>query len=184
MTGFLNETFYSQFGVVSVDWSNAKSLWVVPPMSCEEMLVEQAARLKAARPGVRVMGYRNFVKALPWLITVRERMDDPQYSDWFLPFDAQNKTPYHVPACDYNYSPPKCSKLYHDQEQTPGFNSSHADGTCPGPCDCGVHPCGEYLFNYINASNNGLGDFIVNEVVLGKNGLANENISGFYCDDE
>ena len=27
MSGFLNATLYSQYGVVSVDWSNAKALW-------------------------------------------------------------------------------------------------------------------------------------------------------------
>jgi hypothetical protein len=77
MTGFLNASLFSQFGVVSIDWSNAKATWVEPPMSCEERLVEQAALLKAARPGVRVMGYRNIVKALPFFTSVREKMDDP-----------------------------------------------------------------------------------------------------------
>ena len=146
-------------------------------------LVEQAAQLKAARPGVRVMGSRHIVKALPWFSSVRARMDDPRFADWFLPFDARNATPYHVPPCDDSYSPPKCSPLYHDQEQTPGF--PHGDGDCPGPCDCGVHPCGEYLFNYANATVDGpLADFIVNEVVLGPTGLGNANLSGFYLDDE
>ena len=112
MSGFLDAELYSQFGVVSVDWSNAKSLWVVPPMSCEEKLVEQAALLKAARPGVRVMGYRNIVKALPWFSSVREKMDDPKTRNWFLPFNPKNTTPFHVPACDDNYSPPRCSLLY------------------------------------------------------------------------
>ena len=51
MSGFLDASVFAQYGVVSVDWSNAKALWVQPPMSCEELLVEQAARLKAARPG-------------------------------------------------------------------------------------------------------------------------------------
>lgn len=68
-------------------------------------------------------------------------MDDPATRSWFLPFDAHNSTPYHVPQCDKNYSPPRCTSLYHDQEQTPGFPKG--DGDCPGPCDCGVHPCGE-----------------------------------------
>ena len=116
MSGFLNASFYSQFGVVSVDWSNAKQLWVQPPMSCEELLVEQAALLKAARPGVRVMGYRNIVKALPWFSSVRGRMDNATTADWFLPF-APNAKPYHVPQCDNNYSPPLCTALYHDQER-------------------------------------------------------------------
>ena len=181
-TGFLNATLYSQFGVVSVDWSNAKQLWVQPPMSCEERLVEQAALLKAARPGVRVMGYRNIVKALPWFSSVRARMEDPATRDWFIPFNAHNTTPYHVPQCDDAFSPPKCTALYHDKEQTPGY--PQGDGNCPGPCDCGVHPCGEYLFNYENATKNGLADWIVNEAVLGPNGLGNANLSGFYLDDE
>jgi hypothetical protein len=114
---------------------------------CQRALcVEQAAQLKAARAGVRVMGYRNIVKSLPWFSTVREKMDDPMYNHWFIPFDVHNKTPFHVPPCDTNYAPPKCSKLYHDIEQTPGV-FPHGDGHCPGPCDCGVHPCGEYLYD-------------------------------------
>jgi len=177
MSGWLDESFYSQFGIVDIDWSNAKQLWVQPPMSCEELLVEQAARLKAARPGVRVMVYRNIVKALPWFTSVRQHMDDPRYESWFLRF-APNTT-YHVPACDNNFSPPKCSALYHDQEQTPGF--PHGDGSCPGPCDCGVHPCGEYLFNYLNDT---IGDYILSNVLLGPTGMGNANVSGFYLDDE
>ena len=176
-SGFLDASLFSQFGVVDVDWSNAKALWVQPPMSCEELLVEQAARLKAARPGVRVMVYRNIVKSLPWFSAVREKMDDPAYAGWFLKFKP-NAT-YHVPQCDNNYSPPKCTPLYHDQEQTPGF--PHGDGSCPGPCDCGVHPCGEYLFDHTNAS---LADFVLDDVLLGPTGMGNENISGFYLDDE
>ena len=182
-SGFLNASLYSQFGVVSVDWSNAKQLWVNPPMSCEEKLVEQAAALKAARPGVRVMGYRNIVKALPWFTSVRKAMEDPAKQDWFIPFNPRNTTPYHVPQCDNNYSPPKCSLLYHDTWQTPNYPSG--DGNCPAPaCDCGIHPCGEYLFNYLNASKNGLADFIVNEFILGPTLLGNKNLSGAYLDDE
>ena len=177
-SGFLDAAFFSQFGIVSVDWSNAKALWVKPPMSCEELLVEQAARLKAARPGVRVFGYRNIVKALPWFSSVRKVMDDPAYSGWLLDF-APGQT-YHVPQCDKNYDPPKCSPFYHDQEQTPGYPSG--DGNCPAPaCDCGVHPCGEYLFDHRNAS---LGDWIVDEFLMGANGLGNANVTGFYLDDE
>lgn len=181
MSGFLDAPHFAQFGVVSIDWSNGKQIWVAPPMSCEELLVEQAALLKAQRPGVRVMGYRNIVKALPWFSSVREKMDDPSFASWFLKFDVHNSTPYHVPPCDDNYDPPKCSPFYHDMEQTPNFPKG--DGDCPGPCDCGVHPCGEYLFDYSNATN-GLADFIVNDFILGPNGLGNENLTGFYLDDE
>ena len=178
MSGFLNATHYSQFGAVSIDWSNAKQLWVQPPMSCEEKLVEQAALLKAARPGVRVMGYRNIVKALPWFSSTRAAMDDPSKQEWFLPFKPNIS--YHVPQCDDNFDPPKCSPLYHDQEQTPGY--PHGDGDCPGPCDCGVHPCGEYLYNYLSPVP-GLEQHLT-DFILGPTGLGNANLSGFYLDDE
>ena len=148
-------------------------------MSCEELLVEQAAQLKAARPGVRVMGYRNIVKALPWFSSTRKYMDDPAYSSWFLSFNNATAPSPHVPPCDNNYSPPRCSpaNLYHDQEQTPEYPKG--DGNCPGPCDCGVNPCGEYLFNYLS-NTSGLADFIVNDFILGPTGLGNANLSGFY----
>lgn len=181
-SGFLNVTHYSQYGVVSVDWSNAKQLWVNPPMSCEELFVEQAALLKAANPDIRVMGYRQLVKALPWFTSIRNKMDDPKYASWFLPFNPHNTTPYHVKQCDNNYNPPKCTALYHDEEQTPGYPTG--DGNCPGPCDCGVHPCGEYLINWLTDDIANLSDFMINDFILGPTLLGNANISGAYLDDE
>ena len=49
---------------------------------------------------------------------MREKITDPKYSKWFLPFsDAviANHDLAHVPVCDDNYHPPLCSNLYHDQ---------------------------------------------------------------------
>ena len=57
--------------------------------------------------------YRNLVKALPWFTSVREKIMDPAYSGWFLQFSGEGN--YHVPQCDDNYSPPRCSNFYHDQ---------------------------------------------------------------------
>ena len=65
------------------------------------------------------------------------------YSGWFLRFSDKvmaNHSAAHVPVCDKNYSPPKCTPFYHDQEQTP--EHPKGDGSCVDPCDCGVHPCG------------------------------------------
>ena len=88
--------------------------------------------------------FSNFVKALPWYSSVREKLADPQYSGFFLRFDPKNSTPYNVPPCDTNFSPAKCSSFYHDQEQSPGH--PRGDGDCrTAPCDCGAVPCGEYL---------------------------------------
>lgn len=55
--------------------------------------------------------------------------------------------------------------------RTPGF--PHGDGDCPGPCDCGTNPCGEYLFNYVS-NVSGLADFIVDEFILGPTGEEEE----------
>ena len=76
---------------------------------------------------------RNLAKALPWFTDVREKLLDPSYNDWwFLKFKEQG--PYHVPACTNGTNGVnKCSKFYHDQEQTP-----HAPAQCTnGNCDCG-----------------------------------------------
>jgi len=58
----------------------------------------------------RVWAYRNGIKALNWYSSVREKLDDPAYSSWFIKFKgftndpwpgglgkAQNKS-FHVPA--------------------------------------------------------------------------------------
>ncbi len=37
-------------------------------------------------------------------------------SSWFLKFKPQG--PWYSPKCDNNFSPPKCSDNYHNQEQT------------------------------------------------------------------
>lgn len=180
-SGYFNPAALSRFAVVDFDWSNAKQLWANDrPMRCEERLIEQVAMTKAANPAARVFVYRNLVKALPWYTSVREKISDPAYAGWFLKFGAPtvNGTSYHVPTCDDSYSPPLCSGLYHDRDQTPGHPKG--DGDCALPCDCGGVPCGEYLWDHRNAS---LRDFLVNEFILGANGLGNANVSGFYLDD-
>ena len=164
--------FYAQFAIVDFDWSNAKALWVVPPMTDDLLLLEQCAALKAISPDTRCFVYRNLVKgacvlllrfprahlcprcvfpafcprfpALPWYTTVSAKINDPAYSGWFVknaPGGAFPNGSYHVPQCDTNWSPPRCTDLYHDLDQTPGY--PRGDGSCPGPCDCGGVPCGE-----------------------------------------
>jgi len=185
-TGMLNATNVAQFGIVDIDWSNAKSLWVHPPMLDEELLVEQASLVKAANPNTRVWVYRNLVKALPWFTSVREKISDITYTDWFLKFIPGGYFPngsYHVPACDTNYDPPICSNMYHDQEQTPSYPGNENAGACPGPCDCGGVPCGEYLFDHVGGGA-ALRSFLINDYILGPTGMGNPNISGFYIDDQ
>ena len=128
------------------DWSNAKQLWAnAHPMSSEELLTKQAELILAADPGLgpdyqpKVWVYRNTIKALNWYSSVREKLDDPAYSGWFVKFKGykgrSSNNSYHVPACDWYGNathPPKCSGFYHDQAQTPehpfGYNASTGSG--------------------------------------------------------
>lgn len=133
-------------------------------------------------PGTTVWIYRNAVKALPWMTSVREKLLDPAYSDWFLPFSGNGN--YSVPTCDHTFSPPKCSHLYHDQLQTPGF--PHGDGDClPPGCDVGAGlPVGEYIFNPL-AANVSVGgqtmlEWYIEEHLFGPLSGGNPNVSGFY----
>jgi hypothetical protein len=140
-TGF-DLDFASKFGYVDWDWSNSKEHWAnTQPMSCEETLTQAAEATHARNPHARVFVYRNLVKALPWFSSVREKLDDPSFSGFFLHFGTSAP---HVPRCDNITG--KCSVYYHDQLQTPGFNRLNDrdglnGGNCTrGGCDCGANP--------------------------------------------
>jgi hypothetical protein len=144
-----------------------------------------------ASPGTTVWVYRNGIKALPWYTLVRTKVTDPTYAPWFMRFSdtfIANKTApaNHKKLCDDNYNPPRCSELYHDHAQTPGY--PHGDGNCAAPgCDVGSVPVGEYLFDprAANHSIKGqtLAEWYVDEYLFGPTGAGNPNISGFYFDD-
>lgn len=182
-SGWFDVGIGAAFGITSFDWSNDKKDWALArPMDCEERLVTQANATKAANPATKVFTYRNLVKALPWFSTVRAKLEDPAYAGWFLRFRTDNTT-YHVPQCDDNYDPPLCTPFYHDQEQTPEVptpSNPNPDGSCSGTCDCGSIPCGEYLFDHRNAS---LRSWLVQEYILGPNGLGSGVTDGFFIDD-
>ena len=110
-SGMHNVSHAVKFGLVVYDWSNAKALWAnAHPMDSEELLTKQAEMVLAADPGIpgeqpRVWVYRNTIKALNWYTSVREKLDDPAYSGWFVKFKdyqgPESNTSYHVPACDW-----------------------------------------------------------------------------------
>lgn len=142
-SGFMPPDTVKYWTIVDVDWSNAKAQWAAAkPMNCEELLLEQVALIASASPGTTAFVYRNAIKALPWYTLVREKITDPSYSSWFLPFGSCAKnSSCHVPVCDRNYNPPLCTNLYHDQGQTPGY--PRGDGDCTAPaCDVGSVPVG------------------------------------------
>eukprot|EP00040_Diaphanoeca_grandis_P005810 m.34623 g.34623 ORF g.34623 m.34623 type:complete len:429 (+) comp17008_c1_seq1:66-1352(+) len=179
------------WGIVDFDWSNAKTLWAkAKPMNCEEMLVEQVKQTTEASPGTTVWVYRNGIKALPWYTTVRVKVTDPAYAAWFMHFSPAvqaNHSLAHVPVCDTNYNPPRCSNLYHDQSQTPGYPKG--DGNCDPPgCDVGSVPIGEYLFDpraaNVSIAGQTLMEWYIDEYLFSLTGAGNPNISGFYFDDQ
>jgi len=183
MSGPFDPEFGSKFGVADYDWSNMKSLWANKhPMNCEADLLTQANLNRKLNPKSKTMVYRNLVKALNWFGSVREKLDDPQYSGFFLKFDPTKKNgSYHVPQCDSNYSPPKCSVFYHDQEQTP--EHPKGDGSCyPDACDCGKNPCGEYLWDHRNGSM--LQEFLLEHYIGGATGVDNAAVDGLFIDDD
>ena len=152
--------------------------------------MKQAIIMKQETPDAKVWVYRDAVLAMPWFTAVRRIMDDEAYRPWFLKFKdgADGRGPlhhdgdgtYHHPVCDHNYSPPKCSDLFHSQTQTPGHPTG--DGNCVnGPCDCGRVPCGMYLFDHRStAVINGqtFRDWLVHNLTVSPTGLLHPAIDG------
>jgi hypothetical protein len=153
-------------------------------MDCEERLQTQARKTKKKNPDSHVFVYRNIVKALPWFTSVRDKLDDPAYSGFFLKFAKTPKNgSYHVPDCAAENAS-KCSVFYHDQEQTPAVPTTkqpHPDGSCVGQCDVGTQPCGEYLYDHRNGSM--LRNWLVKEHILGPKGLGDPAVDGTFIDD-
>lgn len=56
--------------------------------------------------------------------------------------------------------------------QVPTPSNPNPDGACSPPaCDVGSVPIGEYLYDHRNGTM--LRDFLINDVILGPNGLGN-----------
>jgi hypothetical protein len=184
--GPLNLDVMGKFRLLQLDWSNEKAVWSnAHPMDSQDLLAQQAAAIKALRPDAIVGVYRNTVKALPWFSSVRERLANVSTASLFLPYrknssSGEKGTGFVSPPCDSNWTPSRCSALYHDQNQTPQFNVTDdgINGTCFAPCDCGEGvPAGEYLYDHRNPDTR---TFILNDI---SDVLSNPNITMLYLDD-
>jgi hypothetical protein len=176
-SGLMDAATAGMWGIVDFDWSNGKQLWAnAKPMDCQERLVIQADAVKNISSSSKVFVYRNLVKALPWYTSVRQKLVDPAYSGFFLKFKDGVHGAYRVNACTGS----KCSAFYHDQDQTP--EHPRGDGSCTDDCDCGKGlPCGEYLWDHRNGSM--LRRFLIDEFVMGSDGVAHPSIDGVFLDD-
>eukprot|EP01049_Picozoa_sp_SAG25_P006464 SAG25_NODE_486_length_7469_cov_4.137449_13_plen_83_part_00 len=68
------------------------------PMDCGERMMKQVEMMRRAYPNSRsrYMIYRNFVKALPWLTVVREKLTNPLYSHCAFPIIPLCSQPWRV----------------------------------------------------------------------------------------
>ena len=63
------------FGVIDIDWSNSKEMWInTDPMACEENLLKQAQLIKAKNPLGE--GQKVWVDALPFLSFLHSRKEN------------------------------------------------------------------------------------------------------------
>lgn len=54
-SGWLDPQYYTRWGIVSIDWANARQVWAQQtPMDCEERLLKQAEMIKALNPDTKV----------------------------------------------------------------------------------------------------------------------------------
>ena len=204
-SGFYDVDALAGFGLLQFDWSNNKDVWVQDkPMSVSDSIAEQAARVHSKYPDTKVGVYRNGIKAVNLFAAAREKLDDPAYAGWFVPYHAYPnggwqknhscKVPTPTGPCasdQYTTSPctyQKCSGLWHDQTQVPSNKPQkskyHYDnGLCKDECDCGLLPCGNFIYNHLNGSlsewfTSAGGPIISNQTMLAP-GVA----SCFYIDD-
>ena len=107
------------------------------------MMVEQAAVIKKMAPDTKVWVYRNLVQPYANFVQLREKIEDPQYAGWFVPFAATNDESV-TPRCEMNPRLKKklCSDLFHTR--LAWTENGH---------DCGDKiPCGDYVFDHRNES--------------------------------
>jgi hypothetical protein len=130
-SGTMDSQWLAKWGIVSMDWSNARREWEQSkPMNCDKMLFEQLKGIKeASKNKTKVFTYRNIVKALPWFESVREKITDPQYAGWFLKFKGDiHHEKYTNQPCQ---SQQGCSALYHDELSSP---QEHPNPNTPSHC--------------------------------------------------
>ena len=125
-SGPMDNAWLAKWGVVSMDWSNARRDWAqTKPMNCDQHLFEQVRGIKqASNNRTKTWVYRNIVKALPWFQVVREKLLDPAYSGWFLKYAGDigvRRDNYTNAPCQ---SKQGCSAFFHDELSSPQDASS------------------------------------------------------------
>ena len=136
--------FLRKWGVVALDFESQEALWAKhSPKDADVMMLKQAQVMKSIAPKTRVWVYRNLVQAYSNFVQLREKIEDPQFSGWFVKF-GPGPHDQKIPRCELNPRLNKslCSDLFHTRLAW----TEHGH-------DCGDKiPCGNYIFDHRNAS--------------------------------
>lgn len=164
--------FLRKWGIVSLDFESEEAKWAHhSPKDADVTMLAQLDRLKAIAPHTRFWIYRQLVQAYSNFVEIREKLEDPQFSGWFLKFGPHNNESL-TPRCAYNPRVGRqlCSNLFHTS--LAWTENGH---------DCGdVIPCGDYVFDHRNQS---LREWLVRTHILGPRGMAHPAVDGFLIDD-
>ena len=71
-------------------------------------------------------------------VSATQKLEDPLYSGWFVAYDPAKQSHPNAPPCDLHRAnvTERCSKLYHDQRETPEAFAYCANATnTPPSCD-------------------------------------------------
>merc|ERR1711871_59663 len=183
-TGEFDETFAAEWGLVDLDWSNNKPQWITArPMDAGNSLLQTSKRIKAKSGGhTKMWVYRNLVWAPSWFKDVREKLEDPAFAGFFVPF--KQSPPWKNQKCSDLGAGKVCSEHFHAQFQSPLPHNTTARpsdkaqaGVCDAMgCDCGSVPCAWYLFDHRNAT---LRKWIAEKFLLSPSGLMDDAVDGY-----
>lgn len=125
----------ARWGIADFDWSNGLDAWLAKAPNCnpEELLLSQAQAVHAQSTTGHVWVYRNAIKAESWFTSIRTKMEDRSYWNWFLPIAGCGPPNY---ECGANFSDNFYSK--------PDVGNGRW-------CGLGI-ACAEYLFDLRNES--------------------------------
>jgi hypothetical protein len=85
-SGQVDAHWAARWGMVDIDWNSDKVHWSkTHPMDAEENMLKNAQAIQAVDPSTITWVYRNGIKALPWMTTVREKLEDKAHWGWFMP---------------------------------------------------------------------------------------------------
>jgi len=164
--------FLRKWGIVALDFESQEDLWSQhSPKDADIMMLQQAERIKALAPDTRVWVYRNLAQGYANFVQLREKLEDPAYSGWWIKFGPHND-PMLTPPCEFNprLNRTLCTDLFHTR--LAWTEKGH---------DCGDRvPCGDYVFDHRNQS---LRHWLVEEYFMGRMGMGHAAVEGFLIDD-